>query len=276
MPAFRLLDQNPVYFNNDLTVCAGGQIRIYTNLTTTPTNAGEGQDLTPSLGATITLDSAGRAVDDIWLDNVTTYRIRLYNAAGVMQWSRDYTQSGATAGITPLNPASGTLDQVYSTNGTTALWRTISEVPSQTGNAGKFLKTDGTIATWAAEQTLPTYTAASLPGGITQTNTASGGFTIGNIRVQWGTDTAPISANVLSSKAVTFGVAFSGAPYSVQVTPTVGGVTLDTPAGRCSAQALSASATGFTASVFAGAEANGGGTNISSAVSFNWLAIGPL
>lgn len=274
MAAFRLLDQCPQYRDDEGNIVADGELRFYETGTTTPKNVTNGSG-GASLGSTVALDSSGRPETDKdpWLDGI--YRVRLYDADDALVWSRDNVQEAATGGITPLDPADGTEDQVYSTDGVNAEWRSISEVPSQTGHSGKFLTTDGTVASWGTV-TIPTYDADSLPGGITQDNDSSGSITIGNIRIEWGNDTAPTSASVLSTKAVTFHTAFSGTPYYVGVTPTSGGVTSDTPSARCSAQALSANSTGFTASLFAGAEDEGSGsTAITSTVGFNWLAIGP-
>lgn len=56
------------------------------------------------------------------------------------------TAAGATSFI-----ANGTTGQVLTSNGTAVpTWTTIDALPSQTGNAGKFLTTDGTNASWAA------------------------------------------------------------------------------------------------------------------------------
>ncbi|OGT56279.1 MAG: hypothetical protein A3E01_06935 [Gammaproteobacteria bacterium RIFCSPHIGHO2_12_FULL_63_22] len=259
-------------------MAAAGELRFFENNTTTPKNVYDGADLSPSLGSTVTLDASGRAEDDVWLDGV--YRVRLYTGGGVdgaLVWSRDDVQGQEAGGITPLDPSTGNEDDVYGTDGVTASWRAIREVPDPTGNSGKYVGTDGTTVSWTAFPAATVYDEDTLPGSFTQTNTSAGGFTFGNIRVQWGSDTAPTAASVVTTKAVTFGVAFSGTPYTVQVTPTSGGVTSDTPAARCSAQALSANTTGFTASLFAGAEDEGSGsTDITSTVAFTWLAIGPV
>jgi hypothetical protein len=93
--------------------------------------------------------------------------------------------------------------------------------------------------------------------------------------MQWGSGTAPAAAAISTSVAVTFGVAFSNTAYSVQVTPTVTGVTGDTPPAACSSQATSIGSTQFTANFFAGAEANSDNKNITSSVPFTWFAVGP-
>jgi hypothetical protein len=49
------------------------------------------------------------------------------------------------------DPTSGTNGQFLQTTGSAFQFATVSQVPSQTGNSGKFLKTDGTNASWSNE-----------------------------------------------------------------------------------------------------------------------------
>lgn len=71
------------------------------------------------------------------------------------------TGSGATSFI-----ANGTTGQVLTSNGTAVpTWTTIDALPSQAGNAGKYLTTDGTNASWAAS-------GASAEGVIWENNTS--------------------------------------------------------------------------------------------------------
>lgn len=273
MAASILYNPREQYTLDSGALCAGGTLYFYAPESTTPKNVYSDVDLGVSLGATVELDSAGRTPTDVFLSGA--YNVELKDADDAQVWLAENVGAD-TGGLTPLDPADGDDGQVYSTDGTTAEWRDIEEVPDPGGHSGKYLGTDGTVVQWTAFPTATEYTDDDLPASFTQTNTSSGGFTFGNIRVQWGSDTAPIAAAIVSTKAVTFGVAFSGTPYTVQVTPTAGGVTSDTPSARCSAQALSANTTGFTASMFAGAEDEGSGsTNITSTVAFTWLAIGP-
>ncbi len=276
MAGFRLLDQNAQYRLDDGTVAADGELRFYETGTTTPKNVYNGSDLSPSLGSTVALDSSGRPEDnkDIWLDGV--YRVRLYSEDGSLVWSRDDVQGQEAGGITPLDPADGNEDDVYRTDGTDAYWGAIREVPDPTGNSGKYLGTDGDAISWTAFPAETTYDEDTLPGSFTQDNDASGSFTIGNIRVQWGTDTAPTSATVVTTKAVTFHTAFSGTPYFTEAVPTSGGVTSDTPSAQCSSNTTTESSTGATFRFFAGAEDEGSGsTAITSVVAFKWVSIGP-
>ena len=267
MAAFRLLDQCPAYRDDEGNIVASGELRFYETGTTTPKNVTNGSG-GASLGSTVALDSSGRPESDKdpWLDGI--YRVRLYDADDVLVWSRDNVQEAATGGITPLDPADGTEDQVYSTDGVNAEWRSISEVPSQTGHSGKYLTTDGTVASWGTV-TIPTYDADDLPGGIEQTTTT---FRIGNLLIQMGSGTVPTAAAIKSSVAVTFASAFDSTPVYVGLTANAAGVTGES--AHVSMQATSLSASGFTAHAFAGAEDGGGNLNITSSVPFQYIAIG--
>ena len=73
-----------------------------------------------------------------------------------------YINTGATTGNAPSNtsywskmidgytdPTSGTNGQFLQTSGSAFQFATVSQVPSQTGESGKFLKTNGTTASWS-------------------------------------------------------------------------------------------------------------------------------
>lgn len=269
--AFRLLDQKPQYRNAAGELLASGTLNFYITATSTAKNVYSDKTLGTSLGSTITLDSDGRHSEDIWLAEDTAYRVIAKDADGVTVWQLEDVRAVDSSVSVDLPDASGGTDgQALFTDGTDGGWYfdDVLTIPSQTGNADKYLTTDGESLSWAAFGT----------GSDTVTATAgsSGKVVMGDVTLQWGSDACPIAAAIYSTKAVTFGTAFSGTPYYVGVTPTVGGVTSDTPSARCSAQALSATSSGFTASVFAGAEDEGiGSPNITAQVTFNWLAIGP-
>ena len=51
---------------------------------------------------------------------------------------------------------SGNADKYLTTDGTALSWGEVDALPSQTGNDGKYLTTDGTAASWATITTDPT------------------------------------------------------------------------------------------------------------------------
>ena len=269
--ATRLLDQNPVYFNNDNTVCAGGELRFYESETTTPLNVYSSPTLGTSLGSTVTLDASGRAEDDIWLA-VDAYRVRLYTGAapdGVMVWSRDFAGDTATGAVVVPDPSTGDEDDVLSTDGVAYLFRAIREVPDPTGNSGKYVGTDGTAVSWTAFPAAVTYDEDTLPGGFTQGATS---VQIGKFKIQTGTGSAPTAAaESTTSAAVTFGEAYATLLH-IDVTPTgTGGFT-----GRGAGvdKQVNGSTTGFTVRFYAGAEHGSNDYNITSTVNFTWVAFG--
>ena len=127
--ASRLLNQAPVYLDDEGAPVAGGTLYFYVNGdTNTPKNVYGDKALSVNLGATELLDAGGRAVNDIWLDG--SYTVVLKDASDVQVWARDDVEAA-------------------------------SELPSQTSNGGKALFTDGTDASWEEVLELPDYSGAN-------------------------------------------------------------------------------------------------------------------
>lgn len=97
-----------------------------------------------------------------YLSNGTTGQVLNANTGAAPSWGTPAAATSLAGGIASQIPyqtapgttsfiANGTTGQVLTSNGTAApTWSTINALPSQTGNAGKFLTTDGTNASWAA------------------------------------------------------------------------------------------------------------------------------
>jgi len=88
----------------------------------------------------------------------------LVNELGARTGTDIAIKSGSTLGgaDSQLKITGGSAGQILTTNGLGVLtWSTIDALPTQTGQAGKFLKTDGNTATWdtVAQYTLPTQTS---------------------------------------------------------------------------------------------------------------------
>ena len=67
--------------------------------------------------------------------------------------------AGGGTGLTTI----GSNGQVLSSDGTNAVWATMDALPSQTGNADKYLYTNGTTASWQL-------VTSGAQGFVTQTN----------------------------------------------------------------------------------------------------------
>ena len=267
MPAALFLDPRPQFRLDSGAINAGGELLFYTTGTLTAKNVYSNSTLATSLGNSVTLDAAGRTPTAVFLDGV--YRVVEKDALGVQINSTDGVNIQAAAGTTALDPSTGDLDDVYSTDGTSALWRAISEVPDPTGHAGKYLGTDGTLKTWTAFVAAAVYSSTSLPGGVLQDSFS---FTIGKYMVKLGSGSAATTGTKRVTAAMTFaGVAYSATP-KVYITPTVASVTA--AGANATAAATSTSTTGFTADFYAGNEHGGSDWNITSAVTFNYVAFG--
>lgn len=266
-------DPRPIYLTDAFEPCPGGTLEFYANGDTgTPKDVYSDEALGVSLGPTVELDAAGRSSTPIYLDG--SYTVRLLDADDVTVWETDGVNNAGDSGLIPLDPADGEEGQFYGTDGVSAAWLDVLQVPDPTGSAGKYLGTDGDVVQWTAFPAATTYDDDTLPGSFSQTATSSGGFTFGNIRVQWGTDTAPTASGITTSKAVTFGTAFASAPWAVLIGTNAQVVT--TASTQASASYSTATTTGFTAHFFAGGENAGAGTtSVNSTIPFTWVAVGP-
>lgn len=126
-----------------------------------------------------------------------------------------YSLKSGTTTISISTATAPTTGQVLTaTSGTAASWQTLNSLPTQTGNASKYLTTDGTNASWAFFTGLtPTsvktssYTAQS--NDLVRCNTTGGAFTV----VFPGTPTDGTTIGVIDINE-TFG------QYNLTLTPT--------------------------------------------------------
>jgi hypothetical protein len=258
MSAFRVFDPNPVYWNNLVTEpLRGGFLQFYDIGTTTPKDTWSDADLTVLNTNPIELDGFGRSPVNIFGDG--DYTVRCTDAAGVLQWTRDVI-SGQTAGqtIPPLDTG-----EFLTNDGSNLLWQAIRQVPDPTGQNGKYLSTDGTALLWAAIATVAANAIITFPASNTvKISSGTQAFLI-----QWGTGTIPNNGTTTSSVVLSFPTAFSGIPF-VAVTPT------NRPNGSGGATAMLATSISTSGALVIG-DTNGF-INITVAVGFTWLAIGPV
>jgi hypothetical protein len=270
MAGYRSFPPEYQFCNDEGIPLAGGSLTYSITGTPTAKNVYSDTAATVSLGNVLTLDTAGRAPDHFLSGE---YRRILKDADGDQVTLFDNIRDVASGSVAPLDPADGNDLDVYSTDGVSAYWRALRELPDPTGSDGYMVVADGDGYSLQAPITADSFDADNLPGGISATASASGSVVVGNVRIQWGADTAPSTGTLHSTKAVTFGTAFSGSPYFVGVTP---GASSSTGEGAgASAQYTSPSTTGFTASFFVGAEDNGGVAEINTTIPFTYIAIGP-
>lgn len=260
MPAFRLLNQFPVYLDNSGRPAAGGYLLFFDSGTSDPKAVYADKALTQSNGARVNLDSAGRTEVDVWGDGA--YRVRLYDALDTLIQEADGVELAGNSGTSIPDMVDGWF---LTNNGGLLLWAPVREVPDPTGQSGKVLGTDGTNLNWQAPAEAP-----EAPGvAVTPDSFLAGGSTTDKFFVQWGSAEAPASGSNTTTKTVPFPVSFSGAP-KVFVMAT----SRSQPGGPVVPELTSApSASQFTVS-FDVAEGNVGGANIVSPVPFDWIAFG--
>ena len=88
----------------------------------------------------------------------------LVNELGARTGTDIVIKSGSTLGgaDSQLKITGGSSGQVLTTNGLGVLtWSTLSSLPTQSGQSGKFLTTDGNAASWATVDAFPTQTSNS-------------------------------------------------------------------------------------------------------------------
>jgi hypothetical protein len=266
--ATRLLNQLPQYRIADGTLCSGGSLNFYTTGTTTPKNVYGEPALSTNLGSTLTLNSSGQTAVDVWLSG--NYRVVLKDSAGSTIWTKDDTRDtvSSTAYEVP-DPASGTSGQAILTDGAVYYLDDIIQVPDPSGHTGKQLGNDGALVFWEAKAATVTYSETSLPTGITQDSTS---LQVGKFKIQTGSGTAPTAAaEYTTAPAVTFGEAYTTL-LGVYITPT--GASGFTGRGTGATAQVSSSVTGFTARFSCGNEHGASDYNITTAVTYTWIAFG--
>lgn len=270
MPAFRILDQAPVYFDEEGKPVENGEVRFYETGTTTAKAVYGNKALNVNLGSVVGLGSDGRLESDVWGDGA--YRVRLYRDDGTMVpgSERDNVEiSGGSGSSLPALVPNGFL----TSDGAVLSWQTIQQVPDPTGSADKVLSNDGTNVFWktVANPVAPdpqiVVTTAKMQAGVS-TNTTKKLF-------QTGTGSAAASGNKATSANVSFPEAFTALEH-VGVTITNNAVTSSGAVPKITV--TTSSGTGFTvnfSTTTGGTSAdNFSGSNIINAVPFTWFAIG--
>lgn len=265
MAAFRLLNQFPVYFDQQGRLADGGELRFYESGTTTPKDVYGDQALTVNNGSSVAIGSDGRTVVDVWGDG--EYRVRLYDADGTMIGEADNVE---VAGGTGQSIPALVTGQFLTNNGALLLWAPISEVPDPTGQSGKILGNDGSNFIWQdPPEAPPAPPAPDLE--VTATSVIIGDGT-DRMLTQAGSSSAPASGSRTTSVSVTFGTPFASPPVFVGVTPNLSVVT------GIGYQAIPAATnitkTGFTANFDVNADQSGADINVS--IPFQWIAMGPV
>lgn len=263
MSAFRLLDPFEVFLGDDAKPLAGGRFDFTDAGTTDPRDVFGDRALTVNNGASVGIDSTGRAVHPVWGSGA--YRVRLYDAAGVLQAEADWIEIPGGEGATIPALVDGSF---LTNNGSVLQWGAVRQLPDPTGQDGKMLVADGAGYTLVPQPTAPEIPdpdivigAMSFLAGVSDSSS--------KFFVQAGTDTAPASGANTTSKATTFETPFAQL-WIVLVCPTVNraGATGWLPAWSVPVQG----ANGFTVNFDTNADRAGGA--IVNPLTYRYLAIG--
>jgi len=264
MSTFRILNQRPVFFGRTGNYAglplAGGSLSFYATGTTTPKDVYSDASKTANNGATVALDSSGQSSVDVWGDGA--YRVRLYDADGVLQSEADDVEiPGGTGTTIPTLSA----DKFLTNDGAVLSWSAISQVPDPTGSAGKILGNDGANFIWQDAPVAPTAPITTASDSVKWGNTASVAA-----EMQWGSSTAPASGTYTAQKAITFATPFATVP-AVSITAIGAG----TGGPYVAYLGSTPTVNGFTA-VFDIAEGNSANAYITNDVQFQWVAVGTV
>lgn len=250
--AYRVTNPLIVNFDQAGRIAAGGSLEFYEAETTTPKSVFQDPGLSIDNGSTVQLDASGRQAVDSWGSG--NYRVRLYDQYGVLIDELDNVRDPAASSGAAI-PA--LIASAFLTNdGANLIWQLINQVPDPTGSNGKVLGTDGSVFIW---QDLPA-------SGVTP---GTGRIQLGNVLLQYGTDSMPASGTYVTNKAFTFPIAFGGAPYHVAMSYN-GGSGVAAAGGIPAFSVTNRTTTGATAC----ADFNEWG-NITNPIPFSWFAIGP-
>lgn len=263
MAAFRLLNQFPVYFDQQGRLADGGELRFYESGTTTPKDVYGDPDLSVNNGSTVAIASDGRTAVDVWGDG--SYRVRLYDADATLIGEADDVEVAGGTGQSIPALVSG---QFLTNNGALLLWAPIREMPDPTGQDGKYPVASGSgyVLQSPAEPPAP----PADPDLVITADTMIVGDGTTRMMMQTGSGSAPASGARTTSVDVNFGTAFSTDPVFVGVTPNVGIVT--SIGYSAISSATNVTTTGFTAYFDVNADQSGADINVN--VPFRWVAFG--
>ena len=122
-------------------------------------------------GTLNSLPTANAANYNIYKDKVYIYDSHVYS---IIQSNGSYSWvDGGT--ITGLPSQTNNSGKYLTTNGTIASWSTVDALPLQSGNSGKYLTTNGTTASWESLESVSILTVDSAPVASSTNLVTSGG-----------------------------------------------------------------------------------------------------
>lgn len=265
MSVYRLTDPNPTYVNLLGTEAApGGSLTFYDLGTTTPkTTWADFAKTTPNANP-VTLDAAGRAATEIWLDG--DYTAVLNDADDTEVWTRDVRPEVAP-GLALPDPV-GNDGKVVVAAGAGYVLEERRQLPDPTGSGTYMLvaNADGTDYILQA-QPVPEEIVIPEPDW----DVTGGDLHLGSFLIQQGEGQATASNSEAASVAVAFAQAFDSAP---RVFIQVKNITTASGHALVAHSVTGTSTTGFTARFNIADRHYVDGSKITSNIPFDYFAVG--
>ncbi len=270
--SYRFATPSQVFFNLAGTApIPGGAWSFFELGTTTPKATYSDIDLTTPNSNPVLLDSSARLNTEVWLDG--DYTAELQDADDVVIWNGDIT-SGNPAGLEIPTLAPGFLTN----DGSNLSWQDIELFPDPTGSPGYMVIVNGAGDGYTL-QAQPTPPEIPEPEVVVTTTSLRVGTSDDETKglLQCGSGSASASGTKSTSAAIVYATPFATTP-TVVVTPTGGPFATGNGAGGyyVDTSVTSQSTTGFTVTFNSNHGEENSDGNISSAVTFNYMAYGTV
>jgi hypothetical protein len=197
--ASRLLDQHPIFFDDDGAPCAGGTLTFKISGSSLAKDVYGEKALTTNLGNVIDLDSSGRTEVDVWLDGA--YTVELRDSDGVQIWSRDNVEAPSE-----LPDPTGEDDKVVRVVDGAFVLDDLRELPDYSGaDDNDVVKIVGGVPVFGAPPVVEDYAGAELEQpvllnerfkgqAVTATSTLAIDYALGSVvSLAHGTDIATLT-----------------------------------------------------------------------------------
>lgn len=270
--AYQFFDPAPTFENAlGISPVQGGFLYFYEKRTTNPKDTWSDHGLSVLNENPVPLDGGARANTHIFLDG--EYTVVLKDRGGSTIWARDVVPAGGSNLSIPT-PEPNTF--LHSADGVSLDWLEIIQLPDPVGSTNQYPVTNGDGYVLKNVPEAPVIPDPEIEiTESTESNTFQAGTSDNKIKffMQTGSASAPASGSENTSVSVTFPKAFKKLWY-VDASQTHGGVSAYPilPAQSFPSRTV----TGFTVMFSQEENSDASGWNITSPVTFDWIAYGTI